>query len=220
MHSAFCRCFPKYRSDPPLIYKVLISPNFPSKTVMNGAICTLLSWQNTPILLLGRQKAADNNRRIWQFKRSIKATQRLTIKAVGPFKDGSKDPFATLLFWRIELYKFRVKESCFPSLFGLGLKKKILIQFPSGIFMTRVFVTCEWQSEECRRASSGEEQTDGKGTAGGFQGTGIPVKRSFLERISANLPETTPVIILVWVVRTWVPPLWCNTFQTDRMLFI
>lgn len=91
---------------------------------MNGAICTLLSWQNTPILLLGRQKAANNNRRIWQFKRSIKATQRLTIKAASPFKDGSKDPFATLLFWRIELYKFRVKESCFSSLFGLGFSLK------------------------------------------------------------------------------------------------
>lgn len=31
MPPAFCRCFPKHRSDPALIYKVLISPNFSIK---------------------------------------------------------------------------------------------------------------------------------------------------------------------------------------------
>lgn len=93
--------------------KCWFHPISPSKTVMNGAVCALLSWQNTPILLHARQKRENNKLRIWQFKRSIKAPQRLTIKAASPFKDGSKDPFATLLFWRIELYKFRVKANCF-----------------------------------------------------------------------------------------------------------
>lgn len=116
--------FPNTAQTLCLSTKCWFHPIFPSKTVMNGAICTLLSWQNTPILLLGRQKAANNNRRIWQFKRSIKATPRLTIKAVSPFKDGSKDPFASLLFWGIELYKFTVKESCFFSRVWFGVFKE------------------------------------------------------------------------------------------------
>lgn len=191
---------------------------------MNGAICTLLSWQNTPILLLGRQKAANNNRRIWQFKRSIKATQRLTIKAASPFKDGSKDPFATLLFWRIELYKFRVKESCFSSLFGLGfsLKKEnsnsvsIWHIYDESVCDTWVTVRRMQASEQRRGADRWKRNC----RLLPRHCNGIPVRRRFLERISENLLETTPAIILVWVVRTCVPPLWCNASQTDRMLFI
>lgn len=179
--------FPNTAQTLCLSTKCWFHPIFPSKTVMNGAICTLLSWQNTPILLLGRQKAANNNRRIWQFKRSIKATPRLTIKAVSPFKDGSKDPFASLLFWGIELYKFRVKESCFFSRVWFGVFKEeeeekkapFLIQFASGAFMTRACVTCEWQSEECRRASTEEER--GRELHAGSKGT---AKEGFLGRKS------------------------------------
>lgn len=165
--------FPNTAQTLCLSTKCWFHPIFPSKTVMNGAICTLLSWQNTPILLLGRQKAANNNRRIWQFKRSIKATPRLTIKAVSPFKDGSKDPFASLLFWGIELYKFRVKERCVFSVFGLGFLKKEEKKKPisNSVCIWHIYdeSVCDMWVTSGRMQASEHWRGAGKGAARRFQ---------------------------------------------------
>lgn len=160
MFAAFCRCFHKQCSDPVLIDKVLILPNFSIKNSNEWGNLHIIIMTKYTILLHGRQKTENNNRRSWQFKRSIKATQRLTIKAVSPFKDGSKDPFASLLFWRIDLYKFRVKASCFFYVWFV-LWHTFLIQFPSCI----LWWECVWHVSD----STKEEPTDGKRTAGSFQ---------------------------------------------------
>lgn len=58
------------------------------------------------------------------------------------------------------MYKFRVKESCFSSLFGSGFSLK-RENSNSVVSIWRIYdesvVTCEWQSEEC-----GEEQMEGQ----------------------------------------------------------
>lgn len=156
------------------------------------------------ILRHGRQKTENNNRRSWQFKRSIKTKQRLTIKAVSPFKDGSKDPFASLLFWRIDLYKFRVKASCCV---WFVLWHTFLIQFPSCI----LWWECVWhvtdsQTKAAETALKRSRQMEKELWAASKRAAGIPWKRKFVVRVGEILVVITTAIIPAQLMTSDLPP--------------
>lgn len=209
MFAAFCRCFHKQRSDPVLIsyLRVLISPNFSIKNSNEWGNLHIIIMTKYTILLHGRQKTENNNQRSWQFKRSIKATQRLTIKAGSPFKDGSKDPFASLLFWRIDLYKFRVKASCFFYVWFV-LWHTFLIQFPSCILWWHV---SDSQTNAGETALKRSWQMEKEVQAASKRAAGISLKRKFIARINEILVEITTVIIPAQLVTSGLPPCdwWC-----------
>lgn len=154
------------------------------------------------ILLHGRQKKEENNnRRSWQFKQSIKTRQRLTIKAVSPFKDGSKHPFASLLFWRIDLYKFRVKASCFV---WFVLWHTFLIQFPSCI----LWWECVWHVTDSQTNAAETALKRIRQTEKELQAAGIPLKRKFIVGVSEILVVIRTVIISAQLMTSDLPP--CN----------
>lgn len=205
MFAAFCRCFHKQHSDPVLIYKVLISPNFSIKSSNEWGNLHIIIMTKYTIFLHRRQKTENNNWRSWQFKRSIKATQRRTIKAVSPFKDGSKDPFASVLFWRIDLYKFRVKASCFLNVWFV-LRHAFLILFPSCIFWWElVWHVSDSQADAGETALKRSRQMEKELQAASKRAAGILWKRKFTVRISEILVEIKTAIIPAQLVTKDLP---------------